>query len=379
MKKILFFLESLAGGGAEKVLTDIVCHLDKSKYDITVCTVTDGGVYQQQVSAVCHYRSLLHIADYQAGGLKKVLFWLKMKMIYTLPSKTVYHYFFKEHYDIEVAFIEGFATKLIASSQDKSSKIAWLHVDLEQNPWTSFLYKSVMDEKKHYDAFDKIVCVSESVKESFIRKYGISADKVIVQYNPVDKKTILKRAQEPISCQIPQGKMLLGTIGRLEEVKGYLRLLKCAKKLRDKGYSFALWIIGEGSQRKQLEQYILENNLKNTVSLLGFQTNPYKYLNQCDAFICSSYSEGFSTAATESLILGKPVFTVNCAGMRELIGESNCGKIVPNTDEDLYLMLEEVVSGRIDMDEYKRNAEKRGEAFDLDLRIDEIENLLSTL
>ena len=51
MRRVLFFLESLAGGGAEKVLTDIVGGLDKSKYDITVCTVTDGDVYQKKISA----------------------------------------------------------------------------------------------------------------------------------------------------------------------------------------------------------------------------------------------------------------------------------------------------------------------------------------
>ena len=77
MKKILFFLESLAGGGAEKVLTDIVCHLDKTKYDITVCTVTDGDVYEKRIAPICRYCSFLKTTDYRAGGIRKALFWAK--------------------------------------------------------------------------------------------------------------------------------------------------------------------------------------------------------------------------------------------------------------------------------------------------------------
>lgn len=379
MKKILFFLESLAGGGAEKVLTDIVCHLDKSKYDITVCTVTDGDVYQERIWSVCHYRSLLQTSDYRAGGFRKILFWLKMKMVYLLPAKAVYNHFFKEPYDIEVAFIEGFATKIIAaSSNENSQKIAWVHGDPLTNDYADKYFSSLDEQRKAYEKFARVLCVSKGVEESFNQKC-FPHTKVDVQYNPVDERIILQQAQEPVSCQHPQDSLLLGTIGRLEQVKGYLRLLKCVKMLRDKEYSFTLWIIGKGSQKEQLEQYILENDLTNMVKLLGFQSNPYKYLNQCDAFICSSYAEGFSTAATESLILGKPVFTVECAGMNELIGESACGKIVPNTDEALFLLLEELVSSQIDIAQYAEKAKKRGRAFCMDARISEIDHLLSTL
>lgn len=379
MKKILFFLESLAGGGAEKVLTDIVCHLDKSKYDITVCNVTDGDVYQDRVSSVCHYRTLLQTSDYQAGGIRKVIFWLKMKMIYALTPQKVYNHFFKESYDIEVAFIEGYATKMIAASSNKSSKkIAWVHVDSLANNYADQYFSSLDEQRKAYEKFNRILCVSKGVAESFQQKY-FPDTQVDVQYNPVDERTILQQAQETVFFQRPKDSMLLGTIGRLEQVKGYLRLLKCVKMLHNKGYSFVLWIIGKGSQREQLEQYILENGLTDIVKLLGFQSNPYKYLNLCDAFICSSYAEGFSTAATESLILGKPVFTVDCAGMRELIGESKCGKVVPNTDEALYQLLEEVVSRQINIAQYARNAKERGRIFCMDTRISEIDYLLSTL
>lgn len=379
MKKVLFFLESLAGGGAEKVLADIVCHLDKTKYDITVCTVTDGDVYEKRIAPVCRYRSFLKTADYRAGGIKKVLFWARLKLIYSLPSKFVHKHFFKEHYDIEIAFIEGFATKIVAASPNsKSKKIAWVHTDLSQNSYADKCYSSLDEQRAAYKRFDRILCVSESVKGAFEQKLFSDAS-VCVQYNPVDEKYILQQAEEPLSMQHPGSGLLLGTVGRLEWQKGYPRLLKCVKRLCDEGHHFTLWIIGKGSQQEALERYVHENDLDDAVKLLGFHKNPYKYLNQCDAFICSSYAEGFSTAATESLILGKPVFTVECAGMQELIGDSDSGVIVPNTDEALYDLMEKLVSGQFDLAQYTQAAKKRGQDFSMSTRIAEIDNILSSL
>ena len=137
MKKILFFLESLAGGGAEKVLTDIVCHLDKTKYDITVCTVTDGDIYEKCIAPVCRYRSFLKTADYRAGGIKQVLFWARIKLIYGLPAKVVYKHFFRERYDIEIAFIEGFATKIIAVLLRNPEEMARLSDCCQQRDYTN--------------------------------------------------------------------------------------------------------------------------------------------------------------------------------------------------------------------------------------------------
>lgn len=179
--------------------------------------------------------------------------------------------------------------------------------------------------------------------------------------------------------QHPEIGLLLGTVGRLEWQKGYPRLLTCVKRLRDEGHRFTLWIIGKGSQQAELEQYVHENDLGNVVKLLGFHKNPYNYLNQCDAFICSSYTEGFSTAATESLILGKPVFTVECAGMQELIGDSHSGVIVPNTNEALYGLMEKLMSGQFDLAQYTQAAKKRGKDFGMGTRIAEIDGVLSSL
>ncbi len=375
MKKVLFFLESLSGGGAEKVLTDIVCNVDKKKYDITVCTVTDGDVYQDKVSQAVNYISLLKKADYNAGGIKKILFWIKLKFIYNLPTQWIYKYYIKDIYDVEVAFIEGFATKFIAASSNMSSrKMAWVHIDMIKNNYADNSYRSIEEHKVTYHRYDTIVCVAQSVKEAFERKFFCS-DKICVQYNPVDNKEIKRKSLEKVDIKRKES-ILLGTVGRLENQKGYLRLLKSLKTLQDEGYKFEVWIIGTGSQYNALNDFILANQMSDYVILLGFQKNPYKYINLCDAFICSSYAEGFSTAATESLILGKPIFTVDCSGMSELFGNTPCGVIVANDDQSLLELLRDIVSYRIKIDDYKAAVKIRAADFEIDKRIKEIERLL---
>lgn len=375
MKRILFFIESLSRGGAEKVLSDIVSNLDKNKFDITVCTVTDEGEYQAKVEKHCHYRSFLRMYDSRQGVLKLLMNKVKTKLIYKLPVKLVYKWFIRDKYDVEIAFVEGFATKLIAaSSNPKSKKIAWVHIDMINNPHADKNYSNLQSHIKTYQRYERILCVSDKVKNQFLKKFGIEF-RADVQYNPVDSNTIKLLSNDSVNI-LPTHMPALVTLGRLEQQKGYIRLVSQLGELYKKGYTFSLWILGEGSQRSRLEEIINDYQMNDYVQLLGFHSNPYKYISKCDAFVCSSYAEGFSTAATEALILGKPIFTTDCSGMKELFGDENCGEIIDNTDEALYMLLERLVSDRVDLSQYQAGINHRKAFFGIEQRIKEIEEIL---
>lgn len=374
-QSVLFFIESLAGGGAEKVLSDLVSNLDQTKYNVTVISVADGGVYEPIVKKHSHYHSVFANDDYKAGGWKKLWCILKYRLIYSLPAPISYRWMIHEEYDVEVAFVEGFATRLIAASPNKrSKKLAWVHIDMEKNPYASASYKNEADHRAAYEKFDKVCCVSQSVKDVF-NKMFFDDQRVVVQYNPVDSVEVICKGKEPVELT-PSTTLQMGTIGRLEEQKGFIRLLDCLGRLKIQGYQFNLWIVGEGSQRPQLEALIKKYQMQEQVKLLGFQENPYKYMDKCDVFVCSSYAEGFSTAATESLILGKPIFTTKCAGMQELFGDEKCGEIVPNTDDALYEMLENLLSGKWKAADYTGAVARRSLDFDIQKRMQEIEKIL---
>lgn len=114
-------------------------------------------------------------------------------------------------------------------------------------------------------------------------------------------------------------------------------MIRIQRRLLEEGYDVQLLILGTGWQQKELENLCEENGVSNAVTFLGYQTNPYKYVSNCDLFVCASYAEGFSTATTEALIVGTPVCTVNVSGMKEMLGENDeFGVIVENNEEALY-------------------------------------------
>ncbi|MDC1379399.1 glycosyltransferase [Algibacter sp.] len=375
MKKILFFIENLAGGGAEKVLSDLITNLDKTKYEITLCSLIDIGVYNKQISKVCHYTSILPNPN-ELSVYHKILYRIKYNLIRNLPPKWIYNYFFKEQYDVEIAFIEGYATKIIGSSSNsKSKKIAWVHIDLFANHWTKTEYSNIADEIKVYQNFNHIFCVAESVKLAFTKKFGIT-DNLHVKYNPVDRKNILLKSKETLNFELNDDTFKLVTVGRLENQKGYDRLLEIVFKLKNDGFQFELWIIGEGSQRVELEDYIKSHNIEAHVKLLGFQKNPYKFISKSDAFICSSRSEGYSTVVTEALILGKPVVATNCSGMTELLRDNEYGLITKNNTEDLYAELKHFLEDKELQLHYTNKSEERSKDFDIRKTIQNIEQQL---
>ena len=168
------------------------------------------------------------------------------------------------------------------------------------------------------------------------------------------------------------------TVGRLENQKGYDRIIKVLAKLKREDYKFHLKILGEGSERDRLEDLITQNELKEYVELTGFTDNPYPYVKNADLFVCSSRSEGYSTVITESLILGTPVITTDCSGMRELLKDGEIGLIVENESEKLYSGLKELFKNPDKIRKYKSLLEKDFKRFDTNTLMSPIEELLKS-
>lgn len=157
----------------------------------------------------------------------------------------------KDNYDIEIAFIEGITTKIISYSTNKNSKkYAWVHIDLEKKNYVSKFYKNKEEQIKSYEKFDKIFCVSDDVRDSFTRVFGIN-NNVITQYNPVDEIKIRCLSTEKIDDVDINNKFKIITVGRLEPQKGFDRLLKIHKRLIEEGFDYELWILGEGIQKNR--------------------------------------------------------------------------------------------------------------------------------
>lgn len=378
----MFMTNSLDGGGAEKILQTILMNLDHNKYDMTLYSMHREDIKSMEYPANVCYKVIF---DEYTGKqmliriLDKLYLKIKGKIFQKCSAKLFYKLFIHEKYDVEIAFIEGESTKIISgSSNKKSKKYAWVHIDLEKNPWTQFMYKNALDEEKHYRKFDKIMCVSESVRDAFLDKYnGIDTSKVLVQYNPIDREKIITMSKSE-SIIKKQGKFRMVAVGRLVEQKGFDRLMEVCANLRDDGFEFEVIILGEGKERTKLEMLINSLQLLSIVKLPGYLSNPYSVMRTADLIVCSSRSEGFSTVLTEAMVLGVPIVSTECAGVKELFGDMKCGMIVENSTLALYQSLKQVLINQEKLVFYKANSIKRGSNFNLIKVMNEIQEILDS-
>lgn len=376
-KKILFVLESLGGGGAEKVFTTLLRHIDKEQYEVTLCAIVDNG---KDVDLVTPYAKFVHILGNckNYSGLEKFLYSIKYKLVYEwLPMWLVYRLFVPKGYDVEVAFVEGFATKLLAaSSNNKAKKVAWVHCDLKEFPWpvNTGVFKSLDEEKAAYSKYDEVAVVSEASKNHFVEIYG-PADRTRCIYNPIDRKAISKQASRG-QRDSKDSRFRFVSVGRLTEAKGYDRLIEACARLVREGFDFELWIVGEGSDRALLEKQIVKCGLADVVKFLGFQKNPYQYLNQCDCFVCSSRTEGYSLVIAEAMCVGLPVISTRCAGPEEILDGGKYGVMVENSTDGLYKGMSEVLT-MSDLSELKRLSAERAKSFDLEKTMQDVYDILN--
>lgn len=375
MKKILIFIDTLNEGGVSKVLLDLLENIDKIKYDITVMTLYNQGIYIDEVKKYSKYKYCFTIPDSKDKSFKANLYRKYWGGMLRLSENFMYKWFVKEKYDIEVAFMHGWSTKFISGSSNKDSKkIAWVHVDLVTWNKADGVFKSLEYHKKAYSKFNEVICVSKTVKEGIEKKYGVKNAKVI--YNPINREKILKLSSEKIDDIKFSDKFKLISVGRLAEEKSYDRLLRVFKRLNNDKLNIELTIVGSGNKYEELNNYILKNNLQDKVNLLGYKENPYKYIKASDLFICSSLSEGFSLVIGEAMALGVPVVSVYCPGPNEVLDFGQYGLLVDNDEENLCEGINKLINDNKLYNDYKIKANERGKMFSIVDFIKEIERVL---
>lgn len=366
MIKILFFIENLSEGGAEKVLRELVNHMDQTKFDITVQTVWPCDA-QKYLAPGIRYKSM-YASENKATHLRYRA---------EAESGLAYRLRVKDDYDIECAYLEMGPTKVLASSTNKKAKkLAWVHCDLS---------KAVVDPQAYaaktapwYAKFDQVVCVSQSVKERFDELFQKQFNSTVL-YNVIDDAAIREKALLPLPDGTKKRGFTVLSVGRFSPQKKFMRLLQAHKRLLDDGLEHNLWILGDGPERPMLEQYVAENNLRSTVYMPGYIENPYPFMREADLLACSSVYEGYSTFMTEGVILGKPIVATDVSGMRELLGDSEYGLIVENDDEAFYQGLKQMLNDAVVRGGFAERASIRGKDFSVKKQTESAEELFVKL
>lgn len=353
MIKILFLINTLGGGGAERVLVNLVNNMDKTKFDITVETMFSGGVNVDLLSKDIKY------INRNAPCPRGIAYIFRF-----IPARLLYSYFIgKEHYDVIVAYMHGAPVKVISGCRDKvTKKIAWLH---NGNPETGTFFKFWFSKKSAFRAYElcnAVVGVSDSVAKAFSDYTGIK-DNIKVVFNTNDVSRISALADERFEINA-ENSFNIVSVGRLSHEKGFDRLFNVCQRLHKEGFNLGVTIVGAGPLENELKTMVSASKDENWFHFTGYQTNPYKYVKNADLFVCSSRTEGLSTAVTEAVILGVPCVSTDVSGAKEILGKNNeYGLVVESSEEGIYGGIKQMLENTDLRQHYSEKAKERAEFF----------------
>ena len=260
-------------------------------------------------------------------------------------KKHIYRKYIENNYDVEIAFLEGPITNLLSVKNTKTSKIAWIHNDI--NLVFGKTLKSKIKKiynKKIYSKYQKLVFVSKHNLQKFEECYKLNVPKEVV-HNYLNKQNVIEKSKESVKDFQNEGIINFLTVARLVNQKAIGRLINVHEKLIKNGYNHKFYVVGDGPLRDELEQKIKDLNLGETFILLGQKENPYPYIKQTDYFCLLSYYEGLPMVLLEAKQLNKYIIITDTASREALEGYEN-KLIVENSENGIYEGLKNVIENQ---------------------------------
>ena len=370
MIKILFLINTLGGGGAEKVLVNLVNNMNSYVFDITVETMFSGGVNQDLLHPDINY------ICQNAFTIKGISHIYKF-----LPSGYLYKkYIGSEKYDIIVAYMHNLPIKVITGCKDKHTKlIGWCHCGTVDKSTYCTCWHTKKRANATYNKCDAIVGVSKYVINELKKFFDITTDCYAI-YNTNDTKRISRLAKEKPGVPVNRNRISVCTVGRLSYEKGNDRLIDVAHRLFQENYNFDVYFMGEGAENDRLVSLVKDYEIEDRIHFTGFQKSAYAIVNECDFFVCPSRTEGFSTAVTEAVLLGKPVVSTDVSGAKEILGENNeYGIVTENSTEGLYNGVKQLLDHPEQLQNYRNQARIRAEKFTTEKTVARTEELFKNI
>lgn len=351
-KKILFVIDSLGCGGAEKSLVSLLSLLDYDKYEVDLQMYNPDGMFKKLVPKEVNILSNLKFYDFINLPFYKQICSFKFNK---LISKLKFSYYVRNNkenlhgaqlfwkacgnaidvlenkYDIAIAYNQGFSTYFVAEKVNANKKLAWVNTDYIKAGYDANI------DRKFYEKFNNIVAVSDGGKEVLENCFTEFKQKIVVINDINNAELIEKMAdQKNVFSDIDESVVKIVTVGRLVPSKGYdLAIDACKILSKNKKFKFKWYVLGDGSERSNIEKSILDNNLQDKFILLGAVDNPYPYIKNADVYVQTSRFEGFGLAIAEARILNTPVVTTNFDVVyNQMINEKN-GLVVDMNSESI--------------------------------------------
>lgn len=340
MKEVIFFIGTLANGGAERAVSNLSLKIS-NEYN----------------SKIILYGSKSKI-DYEYNG--------ELVYLDKLNEKNIFYKFYAairrlleirnikiSNPDVAVISFLEYPNLINALSYKKGRTIVSVrnHMSTKHNKGIkSYFWNSTI--RYLYGKTDKIIAVSEEIKRDLVTNYGINESKIEVIYNSYHINDIKKLAQESIENEyidIFKNPVII-TVGRFNKQKGHDHLIRAFSKVKSKVPNAQLVILGQGRLENKLKDLSEELGLNGSIHFLGFKENPFKYISKSKLFILSSLHEGFPNALAEAMVCEIPIISTDClSGPREILApkEFIVDNIKYDFNKDRYGVLIPVCNGEI--------------------------------
>lgn len=361
-------------GGVEKVIVNTLNGLDYSRFHVTLLIMYKTEKEKINLKKIPDKVKICYLFNNPVNGLlKKIIFYLFMFFPHILINK----FLVKEKYDIVVTTKDIFAYPI---SVNKSHKVMWVHGGLEylEEEKSTLLNSLKRNYKKYtYSKFNRIILLTDTVKERFCNIYGLEENCIVVQ-NPINHYEIANLSNDSVNDFKFNDTLNIVCSCRLSVEKGVHRLINSCSQLLKEGYDFHLLIIGDGPEKAKLRELTLKDELLNSkVTFLGFKENPYKYLRNCHLYVSPSLTEGFPLSIAEAIILGLPILSTDCNGPSEMLDRGSYGLIVENNEIGLTNGLRKILSNPELLDYYMTQSKKRKKYFLFERNIRVLEQAIS--
>ena len=334
MRKVLFIIDSLTCGGAEKSLISLLPLLDYSKVQVDLMLVERGGVFEQyiptdvtvvgfprsrtlyfRVTQLC-FSILLKVLRRRHGAEVR---WWAMNKAYDKVN---------EEYDVAIAYQQGFPTYYVAEKVQAKRKYAWVNVDLSKAGYNE------QYNRQFYNVYDKVVPVSDVLCDMLKGTGYVDSAKLYTVYDILNVDLIWKMSRESLEGS-SRHEVTIVTTGRLAPPKNHVLAVETAAILKKKGIDFVWYFVGDGSERVRIERLIQQYALEEQVKLVGMKPNPYPYMAMADVYVQTSSFEGFGLTINEARILHKPVVSTNFPVVYNQIRDGENGLIAEMTPESV--------------------------------------------
>lgn len=364
-KNVLLIIQNLQNGGAEHAITILA---ESLKEDYNVCLVVFDGKEKE-------FNTNVEVIDLKLPEKDTILgkIFVLFRRIRKLKQ-------LKRDFNIEytISYLNGpnIVNVLSKGNDKKIISVRNIQSKLKRNFYREYANKISLKKA------DKIVVVSEDVKNDIINHYRFDNSKIIKIYNMLNIEEIKQKQKEPIEEKeiFNNNGIKIINIGRLVLQKGQWHLIKSFKIVHEQIPDAKLIIIGKGELREDLMKLIDELGLNNYVFILDFKMNPYKYLYNSDIYVSTSMYEGMSNVILESMICELPIIAANCLGGMNEIFDNKYGIVIPvlsdnyditnkitQEDYNLAKTIIETINSKEQMKKYREMSKTRALDFDKEI------------